>query len=239
MKNSKNSKDMKILNYLLAAVLLLAFAACSDDDEPVVVSPEEENLVAQFDPQFVSKLFLKGYIDDLHRITRADVEGITKLDVSGDYDDYEEGKGMVSLKGIEYFTALDTLYCSYNRLAALDVSRNTALEYMDCSNNRLASLDVSGNTALEYMDCGTNRLTALDVSRNTALKYLDCAVNRLPSLDVSRNTALKYLHYDINPGEHGTFTLFVWPGSELIEEWFYGWIYGGEAVNVNYVEKEE
>ena len=102
--------------------------------------------------------------------------------------------GIASLKGIEYFTALETLACSGNQLTSLDVSKNTALEVLWCDNNQLSALDVSKNTALIDLVCFGNQLTSLDVSRNTALEYLDCSDNQLTSLDVSKNTALTELY---------------------------------------------
>ena len=123
-------------------------------------------------------------------------------------------KGITNLKGIEYFTslnilwctdnqltaldvsentALTELYCNANQLTSLDVSKNTALTKLYCYNNQLTTLDVNKNTALTDLACKSNQLTALDVSKNTALTYLDCYANQLTTLDVSKNTALTYL----------------------------------------------
>ena len=95
-------------------------------------------------------------------------------------------------------TALTILECNANRLTALDVSKNTALTELDCSFNELTALDVSKNTALTALDCSINKLTALDVSKNTALTKLYCNENRLTALDVSKNTALLYLICVVN-----------------------------------------
>ena len=102
-------------------------------------------------------------------------------------------KRITNLKGIEYFTSLNNLWCAENKLTALDVSKNTALTDLYCSRNQLTTLDVSKNTALTDLDCGYNQLTTLDVSKNTALTYLSCGYNQLTTLDVSKNTALTYL----------------------------------------------
>ena len=85
-------------------------------------------------------------------------------------------KRITNLKGIEYFTSLDNLWCAENKLTALDVSKNTALTDLYCSRNQLTTLDVSKNTALTDLDCGYNQLTTLDVS-NTDMKYLYCSGN--------------------------------------------------------------
>ena len=124
-------------------------------------------------------------------------------------------KGISSLKGIEYFTAIKTLYCGHNQLTALDLSNNTQLIWFECGNNQLTaldvsqnpalfelscydnqlkSLDVSKNTALEWLSCDNNQLTVLNLSKNTALDRLYCGGNQLTALDVSKNTALKYLY---------------------------------------------
>ena len=103
-------------------------------------------------------------------------------------------KNISNLKGIEAFTALTKLYCSWNQLTSLDVSKNTALTSLYCGGNQLKSLDLSKNTALIVLDCGFNQLSSLDVSKNTALTELGCVDNQLTSLDVSKNTALTELN---------------------------------------------
>ena len=140
-------------------------------------------------------------------LTMEEIAAVTHIDVSD--------MGIKALTGVEYFTALNYLYCSGNQLTSLDVSNHTALTYLDCSENQLTSLDVSNHTALTNLYCSANQLTSLDVSnnaalislhcrenqltsldlsQNTELMELDCGVNQLTSLDVSNHTALKYLH---------------------------------------------
>ena len=102
-------------------------------------------------------------------------------------------KGISSLKGIEHFTALTTLYCAGNSLTELDLSANTALTHLECWGNGLKELDLSANTALTYLDCSDNSLTELDLSANTLLTYLNCSDNCLAELDLSENTALTEL----------------------------------------------
>lgn len=103
-------------------------------------------------------------------------------------------KGIKNLKGIEYFTSLNTLDCSFNGLTSLDLSKNTALKKLDCNNcASLSRLNVSKNSSLTELDCYSCKLKSLDVSKNKALTHLDCGFNKLTSLDVSKNTALTYL----------------------------------------------
>jgi hypothetical protein len=118
-------------------------------------------------------------------VPTANIDTVTNLQIGN--------QSISDLTGIEDFTALITLYCSWNQLTSLDVSNNTALIYLWCYNNQLTSLDVSANTALTDLNCGYNLLTSLDVSNNTALITLYCSWNQLTSLDVSANTALTNL----------------------------------------------
>ncbi|GAU78287.1 S-layer homology domain-containing protein [Fusibacter sp. 3D3] len=122
-----------------------------------------------------------------------------------DTDDFDSvkyfsigNKGIASLAGIEYFTALIGLNCISNELTELDVSKNVALTALSCNNNKLTALDVSKNTALIRLDCYSNQLTTLDVSNNTALTHLYCYNNQLTALDVSNNTALTTLDVSKN-----------------------------------------
>ena len=115
------------------------------------------------------------------------------------------------LKGIECFTALKRLNCSYNGLHSLDVSKNTALWHLDCSSNYLESLDVTKNTALTRLDCSQNKLESLDVTKNTALTTLYCENNKFESLDVSKNTALT----DLDCGGNGLTSLDVSKNTSL------------------------
>jgi Leucine-rich repeat (LRR) protein len=158
------------------------------------------------DANFRNYLLNTGYGSD-GILTDAEIAGVTSINVSS--------KSIQSLKGIEYFTALTSLYCGGNQLTSLDVSKNTALTTLWCISNQLTSLDVSKNTklteltcrenqltslnvsgctALTRLGCNNNQLTSLDVSKNTALRYLDCNRNQLTSLDVSKNTALTELN---------------------------------------------
>jgi Leucine-rich repeat (LRR) protein len=108
-------------------------------------------------------------------------------------------RNISDLKGIEFFTALKYLYCEYNQLTSLDVSKNTLLIQLNCYGNQLTSLNFSKNVVLERLLCSSNQLTSLDVSQNKALTYLDCNYNQLTTLDVSKNTALTDLNCQENP----------------------------------------
>ena len=162
--------------------LFFALALCA----PLTVVAQDIEINAENfpDENFRNYLLKQRYGTD-GMITEAEIKGVTYIDV--------DRKSISNLKGIEHFTALTELYCSYNQLTVLDVSNNTALKSLYCYNNQFTALDVSKNTALTILSCASNQLTALDVSKNTALIELSCGGNPLTALDVSNNTALKIL----------------------------------------------
>lgn len=112
----------------------------------------------------------KGSTDPIYD---TDVASVTSLHVSF--------KNIASLAGLEHLTELTELYCAYNPLTALDVSKNIELIELGCTGNQLTALDVSKNTKLTKLECVYNQLKALDVSKNTALTMLDCSYNYMPN----------------------------------------------------------
>jgi len=135
---------------------------------------------------------------------------------------YVEKKGIQNLKGIEFFTALEILYCYENQLTSLDLSKNSALTELFCYNNKLTSLDVSKNTALTVLSCYDNKLTSLDVSKNTALTMLYCYDNKLTSLDLSNNKALTTLYCYLNRIGHSDMLALVRSLPTVTNGNFYG-----------------
>ncbi|MDD5908285.1 MAG: S-layer homology domain-containing protein [Clostridia bacterium] len=143
----------------------------------------------------------------------------TFINLDGQYST-EESK-ITSLKGIEYFTELQYLYCSYNKLTELDLSKNTKLRTLKCNFNQLTKLDLSKNTELVWLEASANpqlgslditnslnldhlyvqaaNLTELDVSQYTELEVLYCTHNQLTKLDVSQNKKLLELKCGENP----------------------------------------
>ena len=111
---------------------------------------------------------------------------------------YGSGRNIESLKGIEYFTKLETLNCSSNKITELDMSSNSELKILGCYRNQLTQLNVSSNDKLTSLSCGNNQLTALDVNSNLNLTLLSCRNNQLTSLNLSHNSNLMSLDCDNN-----------------------------------------
>ena len=124
------------------------------------------------------------------------IRAVTELYICGYGIAVEER--LSDLSGIEYFTGLTYLDCSYNQLTELDVTKNTALTNFKCYNNNLTELDVTNNTELTYLDCEDQSISSLDVSQNTKLKVFMCGGNDLAVLNITNNTALTGLYCDMN-----------------------------------------
>ena len=169
------------MNKLRLLLTLLVVSICSVHSAWADVEINETNFP---DANFRSYLLSEDYGSD-GVITDAEIAEITYIVV--------DEKNIANLKGIEFFTALTSLYCDKNQLTTLDVTKNTALGYLTCASNQLATLDVSKNTALVHLYCGSNQLTSLDVSKNTTLEAFYCDDNKLTTLNVSGLSALKWL----------------------------------------------
>lgn len=165
--------------YLL---LLIILGICSTINAQTTYVPDDN---------FEQALIDLGYDDVLDDyVITANINTLTSL--------YVNYKNISDLTGIEGFTALKTLYCYYNQLSSLDVSKNTALAYLACYSNQLTSLDISNSTVLRHLDCSNNQLTSLDVSFNTSLQTFECHNNQLTGLDVSNNTSLTQFQCHFN-----------------------------------------
>ena len=126
--------------------------------------------------------------DGNSKLSAAEIADIKKVDVHGN-------TGIRNLKGIEHFTALETLNCYETGIGSLDVSNNKKLTYLDCSNNAsLTSLTVDGAEDLGTLNCGNTKLGSLDVSRNPNLVHLYCDNNPLAYLKIGTNNKLTNVH---------------------------------------------
>ena len=84
------------------------------------------------------------------------VDGCTETRLKSDEETELHAKGTrVILKG-----KITELYCSKNKLTALNVQGLTALERLDCSKNKLPALNVQGLNALKELVCDGNQIKA-------------------------------------------------------------------------------
>lgn len=104
-----------------------------------------------------------------------------------------EGKGISSIKGIEFFTDIQGLWCADNNISEWDLSNNKDLRGIWCSGNDFTSLDFTDNPNLEWVYCFDCKLKSINVSNNHDLAYLEINTNPLEGLDVTNNENLEHL----------------------------------------------
>jgi len=114
---------------------------------------------------------MAGY--DWMRIDWNDDTGVTMDELSDEFSEYshiysEDTAHEITITG----SNITHLYCSNNRITALDVSKNTALMELGCYNNQITHLDVSKNTELTKLECWANPLKNLNVGDNTELSIM-------------------------------------------------------------------
>ena len=130
-----------------------------------------------------------GYLRDEERLS------VKKINV---------GKwNIADLTGIEFFTNLEELNCSNNKIETFDLSKNTALKLLNCNRNLLTRL-LLGNAELEEVYCSDNQIEELSLW-SPALKRVECYLNMLKEegstvLFISdlpqTEGGIVYFHYD-------------------------------------------
>ena len=99
-----------------------------------------------------------------------------------------------SLDGIECFTSLEYLDCSWNDISELDVSALTGLKILYCYDNDITELNLGKLVNLTELFCAENELTQLDLSGLTNLTDLFCSENNLSELNLSGLSCLTSLN---------------------------------------------
>lgn len=139
--------------------------------------PDEafRNYVAQFSSDGITLAS-----DDIAKVKRIDVHSMK----------------ISSLKGIEYFTALESLYCYSNDITQLDLSGNVNLTFLSCAHNKISELNISRNAKLREIQGFDNKLKHIDTSNNSELSWLVIPANPLEEIDVTQNTKLTVLEFN-------------------------------------------
>jgi len=103
------------------------------------------------------------------------------------------------LTGIEDFSSLKTILCSYTLLTKIDFSQNLSLSSIAVHNNDLDTLILPLSDSLVLLNCGNNELTELTVSQYPKLEIIYCINNLITHLDFSQNTQLHTAQVYNNP----------------------------------------
>ncbi|MBR3114665.1 MAG: hypothetical protein IKH47_02655 [Bacteroidaceae bacterium] len=128
-------------------------------------------------------LALTGFIND-------ELSGITSLSLSG--------KGITSLKGIQFLTSVTRLYADNNSISSLDLSRNTELTEVWCKRSKIKTLTLPAGKKLQNLYCTKNLLTSLNAEECTGLVRLYCDSNMIASLKLPPSSTLTELKCNKN-----------------------------------------
>ncbi len=205
----------KKLAILFAGIMVVAVPVGAWAAEPATedgVSIDETNF-----PDETFRTYIEEHYDtdEDGKLNADEISNITTLNVYS--------KGISSLKGVEFLTDLQKLYCYSNNLSELDVSQNTKLTLLFCYSNNLSGLDVSSNLDLTNLKCDNNNLTELDVSQNADLQFLYCHANDLDELDVSNNPKLTELYcqnnnlYELDLSRNSSLTTLTCGGNHFVK----------------------
>ena len=126
-----------------------------------------------------------------HNLTDDELNTITNLSCSGKEKSEEEK--IVSVKGLEKLTNLNSIDLSYNNISSIDVKQYTELTEILMYYNNLTAIDVTNNLKLKTLSIYNNEIENIDLSKNSELTYLSLSNNIVSNLDISKNTQLTYL----------------------------------------------
>ena len=151
-------------------------------------------------PDVNFRAFVGRYdLDGDGRLSRQELGVVKSIGADDDNtranDSYPDG--IASMKGIEYFEALEKLVCPYPDLEEIDVSHNRALKYLRCDDNCIRTIDLTQNTELEYLDLSvTGRLNIdLDLSNCRKLEVFICEESGLTGVRIANLPNLKKANF--------------------------------------------
>ena len=187
MKRTIRALTSRAIPFLLTLALVLG-AIC-------IAPPPARAAGVDITDRFEDDIFRSAVRDELNLPAGAP---IYDTDVARIKVLYVDSKGIKSLAGIEYFTALEWLNCVWNQLTSLDVTSLHNLNSLVCFRNNLTTLEVTGLENLQTISCSDNQLTELRLSDLPNLRDIYCYNNQLTKLDLTGSTKLSYLDCDYN-----------------------------------------
>ena len=163
--------NMKNLKKYLGIVLAVAFVIAI-----MPAAKQTSAVISVFDPYEVEKIkdFLNHEEDGKSNgeiinpaYNADDVSTWTGIEWSDDADRHVttinwSSLGLSGYLDVSYFSKLNYLGCSGNKLTAINVQNSSVYE-LDCSNNKLTSLSITGASNLNYLYCSNNNLPSLSL----------------------------------------------------------------------------
>lgn len=128
------------------------------------------------------------------KVSTIEAAEATIMDLTVSTRGEKTGLGITSLKGLEYFTGLQELDCSFNAVTLDDLSNQKGLLKLSCEGCGLENLDIQNNMILTHLNCSDNNLEAIGFNVDySALVELNCEKNNLKELSISKFKELEVL----------------------------------------------
>lgn len=165
----KRKSLMKLmLQSILALILLISIIPLSVNAAgPVEIN--KENF-----PDGFFREYVKNYdLDNDGILSQDELDAVTVINRA--FEEYGDlfNKGITTLKGIEHFTKLETLFCDANELTSIDTAAMPkSLKRLHLDNNKLEAIDLSPLTNLEEFTAQSNNLASITFGPLPNLKYL-------------------------------------------------------------------
>ena len=201
---------MKKISFIFAIAILFGVTGCNKDNDIEIIPPSEIT-----DDNFHKYLLKKFDANNDGKIDINEANAVKTIELTE--DDYSSFGQIGSIKGIEYFTNLETfiingfysdealdfskninlkkLILIYGWSTDIDISRNISLKELQINGfYSIESIDISNNTALEIFDCRSSGIKSIITGNNALLTTLDCSETSIEALDLSKSPALKELY---------------------------------------------
>lgn len=152
-------------------------ATCGVVQATCVINVTAPVALVVFDDLIFKSYCIRNFDKDNDReISLDEAKAIKKINVNA--------MEIKSLKGIENFSSLMSLYCSDNHISTLNLSGCPDLGWLECNSNEISKLDLSSCPKMKGLYCNTNKLKELDVSRCPNIVVLDCGNNEINSFNI-------------------------------------------------------
>jgi hypothetical protein len=188
--NSSQTEKAKIRNTFLNLLIILLLVLFSG----AALFAQDTTYVTVPDTNFRKALISLPY----YEITQVPNSNQVKVPNIGNILTIAVDSSNISdMTGIEAFTNLTELNCTFNNIQTLDLRNNKELRHLFSYHNQLTDINLTGCPKLNTLMTGYNLFTSLDLSQNTELAtlYFHYALN-ITSIDLSKNTKLQTLVVD-------------------------------------------
>ena len=190
----------------------------------------EGNLASHVDPVFLTLLVENKLLPSSEIVTQTDMSAIKKIDLKRSATDRGP---LTSIKGVEYMSALQVLYCEYHQVKSVDLSKNTAMFDLRLDGNGLETINLTNCSKLDRIHLTYNNISEIELTDKPALRLIYLAENNLAELDLTGCNPDKVLGLTCgqNPGRDGKFVVKAWFDNSAIPANFTkaSWLYGPEG----------